>query len=175
MPVRLEMGVDVASLNVDISYNPAVAAADGEATPGYLVDNALLTSNAKEAGTIRLAFSRAAGVGGSGPVAYLPFKATGKPGDRTALHLVVTGVYGTAGGKPPIATVDGEILIVDKSGVLQGDCDGDGVLTEADAWCALQMSVKNVPERLTTDMDGDGQVNARDATLILQRASKPTP
>lgn len=50
-----------------------------------------------------------------------------------------------------------------------GDCDGNGV-TELDALCALEMSVRLLLPNPLVDMDGNGVVDSRDAVLILQRA-----
>ena len=54
--------------------------------------------------------------------------------------------------------------------MLKGDCDGDGSLTEADALCALEMSVQTRPVDLMMDIDQSGSVDSRDAVIILQRA-----
>ena len=50
-----------------------------------------------------------------------------------------------------------------------GDCDGNGV-TELDALCALEMSVRLLMQNPLVDMDGNGVVDSRDAVIILQRA-----
>lgn len=50
-----------------------------------------------------------------------------------------------------------------------GDCDGNGV-TELDALCALEMSVRLLMQNPLVDMDGNGIVDSRDAVIILQRA-----
>ena len=99
----------------------------------------------------------------------IPFKVTGKPGDRTALRLEVTTISSAAGATPAIATIEGEVVIVGKDGVLPGDVDGDGQLTARDAMDALKMSVGNMDVNLATDVDSDGRVTARDATVILQK------
>lgn len=51
-----------------------------------------------------------------------------------------------------------------------GDCDNDTKLTELDALCALQMSVRLIEINLVMDIDGNGVVDSRDAVIILQRA-----
>ena len=55
--------------------------------------------------------------------------------------------------------------------MVPGDCDNDGTLTSADAWCALEISVGNIPEKPWMKMEPNrpGGVTARDATIILQR------
>ena len=79
------------------------------------------------------------------------FRAVGKPGDRTPLHLEVTTINTPSGSSPNIRKFEGSIVIEQDSPV--GDCDGDGVLTAADA--------------LNMDLDRDGRVTSNDARLIL--------
>ncbi len=169
VPIWLLKGADVANMNFTVTYDPNVATVTGDLTGGYLLDGALFDSNIKTSGLIQVGFARTSGISGDGPVAYAEFKAVGKPGDRTPLTLAVTTINNTGGSVPAIDLIHGEILIVGPGGVIHGDCDGDGTLTAADAWCALQMSVGNVPVKMTMDMDGDGKVTSRDATLILQK------
>jgi hypothetical protein len=54
-------------------------------------------------------------------------------------------------------------------GLIRGDCDGSGVLTEIDALCALDMSVQRRPSQPLMDLDNSGDVTSRDAALILQQ------
>ena len=65
--------------------------------------------------------------------------------------------------------VDGEIVIEGPGQGVQGDCDGDGQLTIADAICALKMSVGLMPTDMNLDITGDGQVTSGDARAIVQR------
>ena len=169
VPVWLWKGTDVANMNYTVTYNAGVAKTEGDPVSGYLLDDALFTSNPKESGTVKLAFSRSSGISGSGPVANITFRAVGKVGDKTPLTLAVTTINNTGGAIPAIDLIHGEILIVGPGGGIPGDCDGDGVMSTADAWCALQMSVGNMPEKIHMDMDKDGKVTSRDATLILQQ------
>ncbi len=55
-------------------------------------------------------------------------------------------------------------------GALLGDCDGDAKISELDALCALEMSVRVRAILLVMDMDGDGNVTSRDAVIVLQKA-----
>jgi hypothetical protein len=68
-----------------------------------------------------------------------------------------TGTGGTGGS-------GGEL-----GGLVRGDCDGSGVLTEIDALCALDMSVQLRKPQPLMDLNDDGDVTSRDATLILQQ------
>ena len=169
VPVWLVNGADVANINFTVGYDGNVAKPEGDPGKGNLLGEALFSANPKEAGLIRLGFAQSKGLSGTGTVAYLPFRAVGKPGDRTPLHLEVQIINNPGGTALTIAKIDGSITIVGPDGLVPGDCDGDGELTAADAKCALDMSVKLIPEKANMDMDGDGQVTSRDATIILQR------
>lgn len=65
--------------------------------------------------------------------------------------------------------VDGEVDIKDPGQGVQGDCDGDGQLSIADAICAMKMSVGLMPTNKNLDITGDGQVTSGDARVIIQR------
>lgn len=169
VPVWLVNGVDVANINFTVGYDGKVARPEVDPGKGNLLGAALFSANAKEVGLIRLGFAQSKGLSGTGTVAYLPFRTVGKPGDRTPLHLEVQIINNPGGTALTIARIDGSITLVGPDGLLPGDCDGDGALTTIDAKCALDMSVKLIPEKMNMDMDGDGQVTSRDATIILQR------
>jgi hypothetical protein len=169
VPVWLVNGADVANINFTVGYQGSVARPEGDVGKGNLLSDAIFSANPKDEGLIRLGFAQSKGLSGTGTVAYLRFRAFGKPGDRTPLRLEVQIINNPAGTVLTIAKIDGSITIVGPDGLVPGDCDGDGALTSADAMCALNMSVKLIPEKLNMDMDGDGQVTSRDATIILQR------
>ena len=101
---------------------------------------------------------------------YIFFTAKGKVGDKTPLHLEITTLNAPDGTKLVMDRIDGLIEIVGPDGRQQGDCDGNGVLNEPDALCALQMSVELLPKDLTLDIDRDGNVTSRDSAIILQRS-----
>ncbi len=169
VPVWLINGADVANINFTVGYDGNIAKPEGEPEKGNLLGDALFSANPNEAGLIRLGFAQTKGLSGTGTVATLQFRAVGKPGDRTPLHLGVSTINNPGGAVLPIAKIDGSITIVGPDGLVPCDCDGDGIVTTADAKCALDMSVKLIPERTNMDVDGDGQVTSRDATIILQR------
>jgi putative oxidoreductase len=169
VPVWLSRAENVANTNFEISYNAAIASPEGNPAKGNLLDDALFSANPKESGIIRIGFAQTAGISGTGTVAYITLTALGKPGDRTPLTLSVTKINDPGGKDLSIDLIHGEIVIVTPEGVLPGDCDGDGRLTALDALCALEMSVKIRPEKLSLDIDVDRQITSRDSVLILQR------
>ncbi len=170
VPVWLINGVNVANINFTVGYDAGIAMPEGDLLRGNLLDNALFSSNSGERDLIQVGFARTRGVNGTGTVAYMPFRAVGQPGERTVLDVSVSMINDPDGTVLTIDRVDGAILIVDQDGMVPGDCDGDGVLTEVDALCALQMSVKLIPARAGLDVDADNQVTSRDSVVILQRA-----
>ncbi len=171
VPVWLIKGPNVADLNFEIVYDVAVVASAGAAVKGALVDKAMFEANSNEPGIVRIGFAHTAdlGGGGTGPVAQIPFRATGKPGDKTTLRVRVTNAGSASGPKPAVQTLDGEIVIVGSDGVLPGDSNGNGGLDVGDALEALKMSVKLIAIKMAADLDGDGQVTSTDARLIRLR------
>jgi hypothetical protein len=170
VPVWLIKGADVANMDFTISYDANVAKPEGTLEKGYMLDNALFESNTGETGIIRASFAQNSGVvSGTGPVAYLPFRAVGQPGTKTVLHLEVTTINNPAGDKLAIDTIDGSIEIISQGEQTAAEACGEGQLNANVAKCALQMSVRLKPVDLTLDLNGDGQVTSRDAEIVLQR------
>jgi hypothetical protein len=170
VPVWLIKGNNVANINYELTYNANVARPEGTIRKGYLLDNALFSVNPNTSGIIRVGFAQATGINGTGPVTYIPFRATGKVGDRTPLSLAVTTINNPTGATLAIDRIPGEIVIVGPGVNTPGDCAGDGgPLTMFDAMCALQMSVKLISTRLVMDMDNSGDVTSRDAAIIAQK------
>jgi hypothetical protein len=170
VPVWLIKGNNVANINYELTYNANVARPEGTIRKGYLLDNALFSVNPNTSGIIRVGFAQATGINGTGPVTYIPFRATGKVGDRTPLSLAVTTINNPTGATLAIDRIPGEIVIVGPGVLTPGDCAGDGgPLTMFDAMCALQMSVKLISTRLVMDLDRSGDVTSRDAAIIAQK------
>lgn len=175
LPVYLINADDVANINFDLSYDPDIVTVDGEVVGGSLLEDAVFSANAGQSGTVLAGFAYPDGIGGTGTISWIPFRVTGVPGTRTPLEVVVTTINDPDGASLDIIRIDGEILVVTDDEWVEGDCDGNGWVTELDALCALQMSVELLEERLFLDLDGDGAVTSRDSVLILQRAIGKTP
>ena len=173
VPVWLINGKDVANTNFTVDYRGSVAVPEGDLIRGSLLDRALFEFNTAEADLIRIGFAQTSGINGTGTVTYVPFRAVGKAGDRTELHLEVTTINDPGGTVLTIDRIDGAIQIVGPDGLVPGDCNNDGSLTQYDAACALQISVRLRPVILALDIDDNGEVTSRDATIILQRATRP--
>lgn len=195
VPVYLIRGAGVANMNFNVFYDPRVAIGQGAKKGGLIPSGAPFEQNSGQKGMVRLGFAGNKDFGGTGQVAEILFKIEGKPGVKTPLKLAVTTIAGASGGRPAIATIDGEIEIVEAaasspqsvpqtppstpaapqqpatpiSPAKSGDCNADGRLNSADALCALQMSVGLKPADTQVDMDEDGQVTSSDARLILQK------
>jgi hypothetical protein len=171
VPVHLLRSDDVANINFEITFDTGVAVANGDPVGGNLVGGRLFTANPGDPGIIRVGFAGTDGVFGTGTVTWIPFRAVGLPGQRTVLSVTVSAINQPDGTVPLIDRIEGSIIITDEDGLVPGDCDGNGYLTEFDAFCALQMSVQLRPVLLSLDLNDDGQVTSRDATLILQRVT----
>jgi len=169
VPVYLINPAGVANLNVDIAYPPEIALAEGKIARGNVLGNTLFEANAGEPGQARIGIAGTRPLDESGILAQIPFKITGKSGDRAELTVNVTTVNGVDGQTLPVDTLAGAILVLDESGGIPGDSDGDKILTAGDALAALRMSVKLIPEKKTADVDRDGKITSSDARLILQK------
>jgi hypothetical protein len=170
IPIWLVNGANVANMNFTVAYDPAVAVIEGSSAQGFLLDQALYSSNPRDTGLFRGGFAQTSGLNGTGVVAYMPFRAVGKPGTKTELHLEVTTINNPGGTVLPIDKISGSIEILSPDGWTVGDCDGDGNLTAIDARCALEVSVNLRPTIARLDIDNSGDTTSRDATLILQKA-----
>ena len=118
VPFFLINAGDVANVNFEVRYNASIARPEGDIVKGKLIDNAMLSSNPRQSGVILAGFAQTTGVSGTGTVLNVPFRAVGKPGERTRLELVVTTINNAQGGVLKIDRIPGEITIVDKDGRL---------------------------------------------------------
>ncbi len=170
IPVWLVNGRGVANMNFDLTYNANVARPEGTIVKGNLLDIALLSTNPNTSGVIHAGLAQDVNFNGTGTIAYIPFRAVGKAGDRTTLMPTVTTINSQEGTPLNIDRVPGEIAIVGPGDAVQGDCDGDGSITTLDALCALEMSVQLRAPLSALDVDNNGSVTSRDAAILLQRA-----
>lgn len=169
VPVYLLNPDGIANLNVTISYSPTVALAEGKIARGNVLGNALFEANPAEAGQARIGLAGSKPLSDSGILAHIPFKITGKPGDRAELQVTVSTANRVDGSALNADTITGAILVLDETGGVPGDSDGDKTITAGDALAALKMSVKLLPEKKSSDVDQDGKVTSNDARMILQK------
>jgi len=169
VPVYLLNPDGLANLNVTISYSPTVAQAEGKIARGNVLGNTLFEANVGETGQARIGIAGNKPLSDSGILAHIPFKITGKPGDHAELQVTVSTANRLDGTALDAETITGAIFILDESGGVSGDSDGDNTITAGDALAALRMSVKLLPEKKTSDVDRDGKVTSNDARLILQK------
>ena len=174
VPVQLQNGKDLASLNVIIEYDARAAKPTERPAVGPVyesLDPVLFEANHDEIGIIRFGHATTDRLNGSGQLTFLSFRVTGAPGTVIPLQVRVTSAHDSAGQALTPGTISGEIRIEADGSTSTGDPDGDGVATIADARSALKMSVKLLPEDLVCDVDGDGTVTANDARVLLARAT----
>lgn len=133
IPVSLNNAANVANLNFDLEYDPAVIKIEGAPDKGDLLDNALFSANPTTAGLLHAGFAQTSGTSGSGTVLNVIFRITGKPGNKTPLALRVTTINDPGGAVLNIAQLSGEIDVTNPDGTLPG---GGGV---SGASCQQQM------------------------------------
>jgi len=170
VPFYLINGANVANINFEVTYNASIARPEGTIGKGNLLDNALLSSNANAAGIIRAGFADTRGVSGTGTVLNVPFRAVGKPGERTRLDLAVTTVNDPNGGVLKIDRIPGEIVILDQQGRIPGEPPGTGP-GAAGMPPGTPATGGSTPGGSGTgggDCDGDGRVTTLDARCALE-------
>jgi hypothetical protein len=130
VPFFLINAADVANVNFQVRYDVNIARPEGTIGKGNLIDNALLSANPKQSGVLLAGFAQTKGLAGTGTVINVPFRAVGKPGERTRLELIVTTINNTQGAVLKIDRIPGEIAIVGKDGqfppVAGGGAPGTG-------------------------------------------------
>lgn len=168
--VRVDLwnAVNISNMNFALEYDSQVAQPTETPIKGSLLSGVRLEAN-PGGRSVLVGFADESGINGTGSVVYVPFRAVGRPGDRTVVSPEITTVNDPDGGTPSVYTIPGEILIVDEDGFQPGDANGDGEINELDALDALKMSVRLIPIQLQADVDNNGEVTSRDATLIMQR------
>ena len=169
VPIYLLNPDGLANLNILVNYSPTIAQAAGKVARGNVLGNCLFEANVSESGQARIGIAGNKPLSDSGILAHVPFKITGRPGERTDLQINVSTANRVDGMTLRAETIKGYIYILDESGGVPGDSDGDKILTAGDALAALKMSVKLLPEKKSSDVDGDGKVTSNDARLILQK------
>ncbi len=160
LPVWAFQVDDVASLNAELRYDAAALRAEGSRRTGE-VSNMLFEGNVREPGIVRLGWAGQRGMAGSPQVAAVGFRALGAPGQRVPVRVKVTESVASAGGRIPLATADGMILVV-----------ANRNWSALDASRALKMSVGLLPQERELDVNADGRVTSRDAVIILQLANR---
>lgn len=171
VPVWLYNGKGLVDMNFNVEYDGTVARASGEAVRGNLLSGADFEANTSLSNTVKVGFVPTAGgvTAAKGTVCQIPFQGVGKPGTRTPLKIVARKSLMDGNNPANVATIDGEIVVVDASGQLPGDLNGNGELDMDDVLRALKMSVDLIPVNLAADIDKDGSVTAADARFIRER------
>jgi hypothetical protein len=113
--------------------------------------------------------------GDSGAGSTSPGSAPGGPGASGSAPGASGSAPGASPGGPgpsgsaPGGGAQGGANAGTLGGLPRGACSGKRTLSEVDALCALDMSIKLKPAQPLMDMDGDGKVTSRDAEIILQQ------
>jgi TolB protein len=160
----MERADSIGNIDMTLLYDPDVLRATG-VIKGSLTTDSMLEANILT-DTVRIGIVDSTGISNDGSVVYVRFDVIGSDGMTSPLTIKEVNAN-------RVETFD-ELLVLPVDGVftvgaplLLGDCNGDGVITSADALMALQMSVGAIEVNLIADMDGDGQVTSVDASMIL--------
>jgi len=156
---------DIANMDLSVGYdNSALQFKD--AVKGSLNSNVLFESN-NVGSTVKIAFAGKSGFSGSGSIAVLTFKVTGRNGASSPITVTV-GSASTSGGKSVTIPVNNGNVVIGNPN--PNDPGGRGKVTSLDALIALQISVGKRANDLNYDVTKDGTVNSNDAREILKLA-----
>ena len=179
IPVYVINGKDVGNINYEIDYDQNLVVIEAGQTRGPFMNKSTQQTNGGRNGRYLHGFAQTTAESTTADqpgmlLTRIRFTAKGKVGDKVPLHLDIPTMNTPDGTKIVMDKIDGLIEIVGPDGKTPGDCDDDAKLSEADALCALQVSVELLPKdfgiQKGLDLDGDGNVTSRDAAIILQRA-----
>ena len=164
--------VNVANLNVEISYNPRVVRPLGKVTKGNLMNNCIFQTNNAKSGVIKIGFATKGRVQTTGTLAQIPFQVIGQAGQVSPLSVRITTINDDKGRVPRATVSHGSIKILNAA--LPGDINDNGFIDAGDALCALKMSVDLMKENLILNVDKQNGVTSNDARLLLKMAAKNT-
>lgn len=171
VPVWLIKSNNLANLNFEIDYDPAVIQPEGdlENYKGNLLDNALFKPNATLAGRILAGFAQTSGIQTDvGTMVEIPFRVLGNPGDVSPLLLNVTAINDPNGGVLNIDRIPGQVLVVNEDGSLPGDDNGGSGGTGTGTGNGTGGGSDNPGGIQTGDCDGSGILNELDALCALE-------
>jgi hypothetical protein len=113
-------------MDFEITYDASVARAEDPITAGTFLGRASFAGNPNKSGRVRVSFAGTDDYSGTGPVAQIPFKVSGRDGSQTKLTVRVDTAGSAAGGKPAVATIDGLIDVESLSDVVLPGNTGTG-------------------------------------------------
>lgn len=112
IPVSFEGAASAGSMDLVISYDPAVAKAMGVDT-GSLGANSYLESNTGLSGEVKIALANSAGISGSGPVAVITFLVSGDAGASTPLTVKSVSIHNLELTEVPATPKNGSLRVTE--------------------------------------------------------------
>ena len=165
IPIMMCNANDIANMDLSVGYdNSALQFKD--AVKGSLNSNVLFESN-NVGSTVKIAFAGKSGFSGSGSIAVLTFKVTGRNGASSPITVTV-GSASTSGGKSVTIPVNNGNVVIGNTN--PNNPGGRDKVTSLDALIALQISVGKRVNDSNYDLTKDGTVNSNDAREILKLA-----
>ncbi len=174
-------GICMAALDVTISYNPAIAVANGQVSPTSFSAGYEYTANTAVPGQVHITAinNTCTPLYGPGTLFNVKFNILGASGQSSPVDFI-TGLSYTAiyddndlTNPVPLSLTGGSLTI--NAAYIPGDVNGDEAINAADALMALRIAsgrITPTPRQLgACDVNGDGACTAADATLIRCRAA----
>ncbi len=116
------------------------------------------------AGQVRFGVAVTKGAGSGGTAAVVEFQVIAVEGSLSPLTISDALMIHSTGGELTVELVSAEFKVGAK---IQGDGNGDGLVTALDALLALKMASNLLVPELSLDINHDGKITIEDARRIL--------
>lgn len=169
VPVNLHKSEGVFSLGLTLNYDPDVLRViTVERGSRLSADSFRYIANTP--GQVRFETAETVGSGPTGTATIVKFQVIGAEGAVSPLILTDASMNHSTLGLLTAELVGADFTVGAK---IQGDGNGDSIITALDALLALKMASNLLPPDLSLDVDNDGKITIDDARSIL-KMSRPS-
>lgn len=178
----------LAALQFTVGYDPSVLEPISRENNGYgftqeyqnSYAGGLLSCNKKSDGLLIFAGARTGDCAFTGNVAFIKFRVLSKDVKQTSLQLMTeTAAVETDHGIEKLDIAQPQATAIVFLQKLQGDVDGDGLITLADAQkilkAALKLAALDDSQLARGDLNGNSLIDLEDAQITLKKALKLIP
>ena len=166
VPVKLNRAEGITSLGFTLNYDSDALRVIAVERGSRLTKDTF-SYDTDTLGQVRFGFAMTRGRGPGGTAAVVTFQVIGGDGSVSSLTLSDALVNHSADGPLTVELVGADFRVGAK---IQGDGDGDGLVTALDALLALKMASNLLPVDLSLDINNDGKITIDDARSILKMA-----
>ena len=163
LPVKLQRIEGVSSLGFTLNYDPDSLRVTAVERGSRLTEESF-SYNTDTAGQVRFGVAVTKGTGSGGTAAVVEFQVIAADGSLSPLTISDALMIHSTGGELTVELVSAEFKVGAK---IQGDGNGDGLVTALDALLALKMASNLLVPELSLDINHDGKITIEDARRIL--------